>query len=106
MNENYLRYLLSSSNPFSYEMSYEMAPDEMWQRLKVLLDEKKPDITFLKKEGIKSLEFVKPKNILNLNLEVMTTEEMEYFRSRLLESLRVPQRYFVNTDPIYSDEYH
>lgn len=112
MNENYLRYLFGTQNPYSNfgEYAFEMDADELWGRIKQHLENTKPeDISFLKKEGIKSMEFVKPKNMLTINLEMMemmTSEEMEYFRQRLLESLRVPTGYFDNNLTHYIDEYH
>ena len=110
MNENYLKYLYSTASPYGrfndpFEMSFEMDSENIIERLKALL--KVEDTTFLKKEGIKPMEFIKPTpDVLTLNLEMMTTEEMEYFKRRLIEALRVPARYFENTDPLYFDEYH
>lgn len=109
MNDNYLKYLLSTASPYGrfndpFEMSFEMDYENVIERLKELL--KEDDISFLKKDGIKPMEFIKKRETISLNLESFTDEEMEYFRQRLFESLRVPQRYFDNTDPIYFDEYH
>lgn len=112
MNENYLKYLYSTASPygrFDHPFSFEMDSEDIIERIKALLKEE--DITFLKKEGIKPMEFVKKKSafdfIDNFNLDNLTDEDMENLKARLIEALRVPHRYFVNTDPTnYFDEYH
>ena len=109
MNENYLKYLFSTASPYGrfndpFQMSFEMNAEDIIERFKALLKEE--DVTFLKKEGIKPLEFVKEKDILSVDLENMTGEDMEYLIRRIKEALMVPPRYFDNTDPIPFDEYH
>jgi len=108
MNENYLRYLLSDISPYG-----DFSIEDLQSILSTLVYEE-PDITFLKKEGIKPFEFVKEKSVLELDvivggLEWLNTPDMEYFRQRLFESLRVPTQYFSN-NPQQSisgyDEFH
>jgi hypothetical protein len=114
MNENYLKYLFSTASPYGrfndpFEMSFEMDPESVVERIRALLKEE--DITFLKKEGIKPMEFVKKKSVFDFmddfNLNNMSGDDMEYLKARLIEALQVPPRLFNNTDPIdYFDEYH
>jgi hypothetical protein len=111
MNENYLRYLFGTQNPYSNfgEYTFEMDPDEMWERIKLRLEEKCPecyeDISLIKKEGIPEFKFIK-ETPLKIDLSIFTDDEMEYFRRRITESLRVPTGYFDNNLTQYVDEYH
>jgi len=108
MNENYLSYLLSTSNPFTYEMSYEMNANDMWERIQLMLKEITPDVSFIKKDGIRPHRFMKEKLIFKIDVGDLSSEEMEYFRNRLLESLRVPMGFheYINQPIQYIDEYH
>lgn len=103
MNENYLRYLLSDISPYG-----DFSIEDFQSILSTLVHEE-PDIAFLKKEGIKPFKFIEEKPILELNLEWFNDPDMEYFKQRLLESLRIPNQYFSNS-PQQSvsgyDEFH
>ena len=105
MNENYLTYLTSNLrlyDDYSLTELYGILGDFTYVY-------KEPDISFLKKKGIKPFKFIEEKPILELSMEFLNDPDMEYFKQRLLESLRIPNQYFSN-NPQQSvsgyDEFH
>jgi hypothetical protein len=105
MNENYLRYLMNDLRSHTG-----ISVGDIWGSIGDYVYEE-PDISFLKKEGIKPFKFIEEKPILTLDLGNLNDVDMEYFTQRLLASLRtsIPNQYF-NNNPQQSvsgyDEFH
>lgn len=98
MNENYLRFFTTYSRDLDYPIL-----DTSWILKEIFTPR---DYSFLKQE-LKPMSFLpEERRVFTINFDSMCDEEMEYFKRRLIESLRAPT-HFNHTPPTdYFDEYH
>lgn len=110
MNENYILHLMNG-----LRVDTGLSIEDMWtvDDLRNVIGDwvwEPADISFIKKDGIKPFKFIEEKPILSFNFEHLDDIDMEYFRQRLYESLRIPNRYLYNNNPQQSvsgyDEFH
>jgi hypothetical protein len=109
MNEDYLRYLTISGITMNYPL-WTTIGEPFYNDADLVIPVKRKDISFIKKE-IPKFQFPKEPIIswggLNQSagssLGNVSDEDMEYFRGRLLSSLKLPNWFFNSSYGIISD---
>jgi hypothetical protein len=91
-----------------FNINFDIDATIMWERIELILNEMKLNNTFVKKDNIKPLEFIKIEETKVYEPLDMNDVDVIYLRNMLLKSLQIPNEYFDNTNLLtpYSDEYH
>ncbi len=98
-HEDYLRYLMISGTTMNYPL-WTTIGEPFYNDADLVIPVKRKDISFIKKEVPK---FKFPKEPISISLGNVSDEDMEYFRGRLLSSLKLPNWFFNSSYGIISD---
>jgi len=100
MNENYLNYILTASGMTMNYPLWTTIGETFYNDADLVIPVKRKEVSFIKKK-IPKFEFQSIPKVLTVNLE--NIEDVEYFKERLLSSLKLPSWFMNSSYGIISD---